>query len=57
MIENPLHEVSPLIGLLQSGVEFILFIVMHTAYAYETIGGNYTRLALQEILNQFLFLT
>ena len=50
MITNPLMEVAPIIGLLilPEGEEFI---PAHcAAYKYETIGGNHSRMALQEIL-------
>lgn len=47
MKANPTSLVSPIVGLLQSGQEFDK---KHPqAYTYETIGGNNSRIALQEL--------
>ena len=52
MLKNPLMEVAPIIGLLVLS-EGENFIPAHCeAYSYETIGGNHSRIALQEILKE-----
>ena len=50
MISNPTQDVAPIVGLVKlSHTE--QFCPAHAeAYQYETIGGNHSRIALQEIL-------
>jgi hypothetical protein len=53
MLENPITLVSPIIGLvkLRSGEKFDS---KHpNSYKYETIGGNNSRIALQELLKKY----
>ena len=51
MIQNPTVEVAPMVAiLLSSNVEFNSAHV--EGYTYETIGGNHSRIALQQIIQE-----
>ena len=50
MMSNPTADVAPIIGVLLHESDFDQ---SHAeAYKYETIGGNHTRIALQQIINE-----
>jgi hypothetical protein len=50
MLSNPTADVAPIIGVLLHENDFDQ---SHAeAYKYETIGGNHTRIALQQIINE-----
>ena len=52
MIENPTSLVSPIVGLVRLGTSETFDSRHSQGYVYETIGGNNSRIALQELLKE-----
>ena len=52
MVSNLTSDVAPLIGLLRANQEETFDHLHPEAYTYETLGGNNSRLALSELLQE-----
>ena len=52
MLTNRMNEVSPIIGVVQLKSGELFHKENATSYMYECIGGNHTRIALQQLINE-----
>ena len=50
MLANPTRDVAPIVGIVKLPPEESFVAAHAEAYQYETVGGNHSRIALQEIL-------